>query len=131
MDDGDDDDDLYGPLPEDLEIPDAIMQSVTDMEIDGIQVEREPSKTGSLSAPPENVPPKNYNREMSWMHGRYANVAGDSWDRLLRSKNTRVVGRLRTKVQAKKLDKHQAERRIKVEGLNFFIDEWLRGKKEV
>jgi hypothetical protein len=127
--DMDDNDDLYGPLPEDLDVPDANMRSMTDIEMDNMQVEREPTNAGSASAPPENISAKNLNRETSWMHGRYANVAEDPWDRLLRSKNACVVNRPKTKVQAKKLDRHQAGGRIKVESLNFFIDEWLKEKR--
>lgn len=130
--DMDGDDDLYGPLPENLGIIPAVgMAPVTDMKVDDIQAKREPSDTRHPSSS-ERVSQRNYNREPSWIHGRYTNILGDSWDRLLRSKNAPVPNRPRTKVQAKKLNRYPAGSQVEVESVvNFFIDEWLNGKRKV
>ena len=125
----DDDDDLYGPLPEQVQLVSRRHKSPTlDMEVDEIEINK--GQSDSVSHPPEqpsNQPTNNKTQETSWMHGKFAHAAGDPWDRLLRRKRSPVVGRLRAKIQAKTLDSNHA---LKVENLvNFSIDEWIKTKR--
>jgi hypothetical protein len=128
MEDDEDEDDLYGPLPEEVQlVPRRDEPSVRDMEVDDIEINEGPSD--SVPHPPKqpsNKPANNNNQKTSWMHGRYAHVAGDPWDRLQRRKRNPVVSRSRAKVQAKKLDSNHT----RVENLvNFSIDEWINMRR--
>jgi hypothetical protein len=118
--DDEDEDDLYGPLPEELElVPRHIKPSGPDMEVDDTKINEGPFD--SASHPPEQL------QRTSWMHGRFAHISGDSWDRLQRRKRSPVVNRPRVKVQAKKLDSNHTTR---VEDLvNFSIHEWINMKR--
>lgn len=128
----DSDDDLYGPLPEDLGIiPDDAMGTATDMEVDDI-TGGEPSHTGHVpSSEYTSETETNYNREAPWIRLRYTSIIGDSWDRLLRRRNAPVPSRPRTKIKAKKLGRHQSGSLIEVEGMvNFVADEWIKRRRE-
>jgi hypothetical protein len=125
MEDEEDEDDLYGPLPEEVQLVPGRHESLTpDMEVGEIE-----GQPGSASQPLEqasNQSANNQTRETSWMHGRFAHATGDPWDRLLRHKRSPVVSRPRVKVQARKLDNNHT---CKENLVNFSIDEWIRTKR--
>jgi len=114
--DDEDEDDLYGPLPEELElVPRHIKPSAPDM----AKINEGPFDSASH--------PREQHQRTSWMHGRFAHISGDSWDRLQQRKRSPVVNRPRVKVQAKKLDSNHTTR---VEDLvNFSIHEWINMKR--
>lgn len=129
MEDGEDD--LYGPLPGGIQhSPRRDNAAAPSMDVDKTKVGEGPPDSGSYPVnQSSNKPVSNDNQEPSWMHGRFAHIAGDPWDRLLRRKRTPVLRRPRNKVQAKKLD---SDHGINVENLvNFSIEEWVdrRGKR--
>lgn len=126
MEGDEDEDDLYGPLPEEVQLVPRHHNSPTpDMEVDEID-----GQLRSVSSSLERASNKSVNdqtRETSWMHGKFAHATGDLWDRLLRHKRSPVVSRPRVKVQARKLDSNHT---FKEENLvNFFIDEWIRTRR--
>jgi len=119
MEDDEDEDDLYGPLPE--EVQRRYKPPTPDMEVDEIGGHGSASQSLGQAS---NKSANNQTRE-TWMHGKFAHATGDPWDRLLRHKRSPVVSRRpRVKVQARKLDSNHT---FKEENLvNFFIDEWIR-----
>jgi hypothetical protein len=126
MDDDEDEDDLYGPLPEEVQLVPRHHKSPTpDMEVDEID-----GQLGCASPPLERASNKSANdqtRETSWMHANSAHATGDIRDRLLGHKRSLVVSQPRVKVQARKLNSNHT---FKEENLvNFSIDEWIRTRK--
>jgi hypothetical protein len=124
-----DEDDLYGPLPEEVQLaPRRHKLSLPDMEVDHIEIRNR--GTESILHHPKQPSINSGNkssRETSWMHSRFAHITGDPWDRLLCRKHSTVVMRPRAKVQAKKLN---IDHTIKAKNLvNFSIDGWVLNKR--
>jgi hypothetical protein len=124
----DDEDDLYGPLPEEVQlVPRRDKQPPLEMEID--DVENNAKQSDSVSEIVEQPLNKSTNSKpaISWMHGRFAYVAGDPWDRLQRRKRRPVANLSRAKVKAKKLDCNTP---TSVDNLvNFSIEDWINMRK--
>jgi hypothetical protein len=124
MEDDEDEDDLYGPLPEEVQLIPQRDELGAHMEVDDTDISGGPPDSATRLL---RQPANNNNQKISWMHGRFAHVTGDPWDRLLRRKRTLVVRSSRSKVQAKKMD---SDHTIKVENLvNFSIDEWTNTRR--
>lgn len=127
-----DDDDLYGPLPEDIQLSRVQHDPQDDNVIDRTQsgilsnsleiIPRAPVRQSAKSFNTTSIP-----RESSWLQVRYPRSAGDSWE-LLQRKKMQAATRPKSKFHAQKLDTSVGT--SMVEGLmNFSVDEWVQNKR--
>lgn len=107
------DDDLYGPLPMESDIPHDAISPV------------EPFHNIERSVPQKATDPaQKHARGISWIQGKYANVADDPWDLLKRKKASGIPPRSsRAKFRARASGDRDGNL------LNFDIEDWLQSIK--